>query len=657
MNTVPSGTGPLSPEFTGIDPSLMDRFISEMEHARGLIGEHMQAIRQVFATEGVPATSLDPIGEVERWIDEHLPDLRRRSKLAHNTAQLPDWSPGAANGLMSYEEKDVLPAAEARRLGAELAATYEKLDSGVLSPLSRDQSYQRIVDTLAAHVNDPEYTAAFFAALGRQGTLDLPATLRHNLAPPGEATLAPPRSDDGILRTVSQAFGTAVSAGSHVPGFSKIKDSLAHTALSGADQVNAGLLLSAGSFPAKWLAQVAVTQGLGKPRHVNAGLLHALGNNPGAARLALSTVTGQDQSKLIKLLKDFTAHTSGPSALAGEADAFGRMLAAASGAYDEKDGHHSKDAAAFAFTVMTTLGQLSIGQGTRIHLAEIAGAYATEITQGATPHDRTQLSFSTLGNVASRILGLKPMFQLSPADTYRFIRTFADSTEDQMPFKDGMGDLARRLINAEVPNIIKTQKSERLADIFGALGNAHGLQLAAAETLGKKKDDAAEQASKAFSWASGNGLGLLGLFVPETAGAVLWTALSTGWSTYDTVKASEQKEIDKIQSADNLETLGRRHAIAQSLLDAGFPPKISPKDFETTRPAGVPISDSSGRLRPFSDIVKHGNKGLDALESWLIENGQDNDKRALGGLAEDLAAQFDGHRTFNKARGLEYPHL
>ncbi|MEV7966845.1 DUF6571 family protein [Sphaerisporangium sp. NPDC088356] len=627
----------------------MDGFITEMEHARGVIGERTEAIRRVFAAEGVSAASLDPIAEVEHWIDERLPDLRRRTQIARNTAKLPDWSPGSANGLRSYEENEVLPAAEARRLGAELASKYKKMNSGLLSSLSRDQSYQEIVDTLAAHVNDPEYTAAFFAALGRQGTLDLPATLRHNLAPPGESTLAPPRPNDEALRTVSQALGTAVSAGSHVPGFSQIKDSLMSTTMSGPDRFNAGLLLSAGSFPAKWLAQVAVAQGLGTPGKVNAGLLSALGNNPNAARLALSAVTGQDQSKLISLLKDLTAHTSGTASIAGEADAFGRMLAAASGAYDEKDGKHSKDAAAFAFTVITTLGHLSIGQETRIHLAEIAGAYATEITEGADLGDANHVLPGAFGDVKSRIAGLNPKFRLSPEDTYRFIKTFSDTLDHQIPFQAGIDVLTNRLVGHGVPDMLKTKDPTRLDDVFAALGNVSGLQLAAQEKLGRAKDDAAEASSKVTSWLIGTGMGVAGLTPLLEPFPLTWTALSTAEAYGDTFKADKETEVDKIRTADDEQTLGRQHAIAQALMNAGFTPKISPHEYQATHPSTVPISDSDSdsdsRLRPFADILKSGNDGLNALDRWFIENGiGGQDDFTLGKISERLADRYIGQK-------------
>ena len=54
MQDLPPGTGPLSPDFAGIDPELMDRFVGELERARRVIGENVEAIRQTFAANGMP---------------------------------------------------------------------------------------------------------------------------------------------------------------------------------------------------------------------------------------------------------------------------------------------------------------------------------------------------------------------------------------------------------------------------------------------------------------------------------------------------------------------------------------------------------------------------------------------------------------------------
>ncbi|GII62537.1 hypothetical protein Skr01_26220 [Sphaerisporangium krabiense] len=655
MSMVPPGTGPLSPDFTGIDPNLMDSFITEMEHARSIIGEHTEAIRRIFTAKDIPAASLTPIAEIEAWIDQKLPDLRRRIKLAHATARLPSWSPDIPTGLVPYDETSDLPLAEARRLGIALAAEYKKIDPDALFQSDRTEICRKILEGLASHIHDPEFTAAFFTALGLDGTLRLPVILREHLQPGEEATLAPPRPRDETIRTVSQAFATAVSAGSHVPGFSRIIEALQNSNLSSRSSFGGSLLLSAGTFPPEWLARVVTARGLAIPNKIDSGYLYALANNPAAARFAMEAVTTGNATKLTTFLQQVSERTTGPYATDAEADAFGRLLAAASGAYDEEDGKHSKDAAALGFTIMTTMGDLKIGQAMRVHLSEIAGAYATEITEGANLSDEDRLLPSRFGDVTSQTPGLTPMFHLSPEDTYRFIKTFADSTENQMPFREGMGNLASRLIKTEVPVMMRSNDPTRLDNVFAALGNVTGLQLAATEKIGKAKDDAEEQASKAFSWVSGNMLGAVGLAVPGMAGAVFWTALSTEWSTIDTYKPEKEKEVEKIRSADDLATLGRQHAIAQSLMDAGFKPKVSPHDYQATCPPGVAISDDNGNLRPFADIAKSGDKGLVALDRWFLENGMNGvESQSLGGRSDHFATTHEGRKIRAKSRALQF---
>ncbi|MDH2424176.1 DUF6571 family protein [Sphaerisporangium sp. TRM90804] len=652
MTTVPPGTGPLSPDFTGIDPDLMDTLISEMSRARGVIGERTEAIRRLFAANGVPATSLAPIGEVERWIDEHLPDLRRRNDVARRTAALPTWSPAALGALTSYDETALLPATEAQRLGRQLAAEYKRLDPDAIWNSGLKERYQAIVEKLAAHANDPAFTTAFYAALGLEGTLQLPVMLRQNLGPPGEATLAAPRPDDEVIGAASHAFATAVSASSPAPGFSAIKDALTGPALSGPQRFGMSLLLSAGAFPTEWLSQAVLARGLAEPRKVNPGFLYALGNNPAAARLAISAVTSGDQAKLTHFIKELSSRTTHPYATDGEADAFGRMLAAISGAYDEKDGEHSKQAAMYAFTVMTVINDLEVAAATRVHLAEIAGAYATEIAEGADLGDENQLLPSAFGDVNSSIPGLKPAFRLSPEDTYRFIKTFADGEANQLPFTEGMGNLTRRLVAEGVPAMLKEEDTTRLDEVFAALGNVRGLQLAAEETIATAKDEATERTGKMFSWGSGNALGVVGLVVPP-AGALAWTTLGAVWSTADTLKPEKKKEADKVEEFDDLETLGRRHAIAQLLMDGGFSPNVPAHDYQSSSHPRNLIATQNGKLRPFPEIAQDSD-ALRSFESWLIENGLGKAKRSFASIADDFAANFDGHKSHARARSTHF---
>ncbi|MEV6980487.1 hypothetical protein AB0M95_04400 [Sphaerisporangium sp. NPDC051017] len=655
MSTVPPGTGPLSPDFTGIDPNLMDGLITELEKARSVIGEHTEAIRRVYASNALPATSLTPIAEIEHWIDQKLPDLRRRTHLARATANLPNWSPGTASALIPYEEKPALPPAEARRLGTDLASQYKKIDPDALFQSGRPEMCAKVLQTLAAHIHDPEYTASFFAALGVEAALRLPVVLRDHLQPGEEATLAPPRPGDEILHTISQAFATAVSAGTHVPRFSSIYEKLRNSGLSMRQQFGASLLLSGAKYPTEWLAQVALKNGFGSPRKVNLGFVYALANNPAAARLAITQATGGDTAKLKSLLKEFSERSTGIYATASDGDAFGRLLPAAAGVYDEQDGMHSKESALFAFTLMSTINELKIAPEVKPYLSQIAGSYATEMVEGADFSNSNHLLPSAFGEVKSHIFGLKPAFRLSPEDTYRFIKLFADNLDDQMPFQAGMEALTTRLIVSAVPDMMHSKNPERLDGIFSALGSVRGVQLAAREKLGQLKDDAAEERSKLVSLLLGTGMGVVAIKGPIADIPIWWTVISAGWSSVDTYKQEDEKEVDKIRTATELDTLGRQHTIAQALLAAGFKTKISPKDYQATCPPGVSITDAHGQLRPFTDILESGNKGLDALDRWLLLNGMGGpDTSSLGTASDRLASTFEGRMIRAKVRASQF---
>ena len=72
------GAGPLSPDFSGMDPTQMDGFISELERGRDVIDEQSERIGRLLAAAEVPAAGLHPIREVGGWVRDELPKLRRR---------------------------------------------------------------------------------------------------------------------------------------------------------------------------------------------------------------------------------------------------------------------------------------------------------------------------------------------------------------------------------------------------------------------------------------------------------------------------------------------------------------------------------------------------------------------------------------------------
>jgi hypothetical protein len=503
--------------------------------------------------------------------------------------------------------------------------------------------------------------------------LDLPRRLRKGLQ----------ENDETAIATVSRALGTAVSAGTDVEGFSAIRDALGSRAQNPEGQQAVGDLLSAGRFPTEWLAKVVVTQVFPPDDTLLASALtpylNALARDPEAARLAMSLATRDsplprdlltrlsvfnpltppgvrsidNRPDLADFLKDLSSRASkDPSS----ADAFGRLLASASGAYDESDGEHSDVAARFAFTVITGVDGLEIAPPARIHLSEIAGAYATEITEGANLGDSNQLLPSAFGKVKSLIPGLNPAFRLSPEGTYHFIAAFADTEANRRPFDDGMGDLTRRLIAENVPIMLENKDSTRLDNVFAALGNVYGFELAAAEKSANAIDEAAAEASKDTSFELGTTLGLAGIGVPAgLAGAMFWTLLSAGVAAADTYKPDLESEAKKLRNADDVETLGRQHTIAQAMMDSGFAPKISPQEYDAGHPPGIAIADGNGRLRPFSEIVKSGEIGLRSLDRWFINNGMGSgDKHSLGEGASEFAAVFDGRKARARSRALTF---
>jgi hypothetical protein len=128
-------------------------------------------------------------------------------------------------------------------------------------------------------------------------------------------------------------------------------------------------------------------------------------------------------------------------------------------------------------------------------------------------------------------------------------------------------------------------------------------------------------------------------------------AISAG-TTFNNAPPSQ---VDQLRAADAQQTLGRQHAIATSLLNAGFPAKVTPGAFEAAHCSEVPIADESGALRPFAEIAKSGEPGLRALDAWLIANGMGgDDDLSVGKTSARLADRFNGQKVAAalRARGL-----
>ncbi|MBG0814243.1 hypothetical protein [Planomonospora sp. ID82291] len=655
--SVPPGTGPLAPEFSGIDPALMNGFITELERAGQVIAEQAESIRRELAAVDLPAAGLAPIREIGGWTEQQVPKLRRR--VATITAPGPELLGMIGTGLRPYREASLLSPAEARRRGTDLGERFAAIDPDEFrftGPYASEE-IAAVFAALKGHQHDAGFTAAFFAALGPAGIRRVDAALRR----------LPDDERPDALRTAGTAFATAVGGGAKVPGFAAVMKAVEKTmtgSAGDAEDVEAvAALLSHGDHPDVWLAGLAapaLRSGSRIGGSALAGLLDALGNNPAAARLAIGSAARfgadpappdiarpfgrlpgspekwDDRPELAAFLKDLNERTMGIPETAG---AFGRLLAAASGAYDEQDGKHGQEAAFFAYTVMTTADGWRLNDATRIHLAEIGGSYATEITLGANLNDADVAKDSAPQTTPGLFEwtpppGLRGAFRLSPEDTFRFMTTFAGDAGARLRFGEGMEKFLHRVLPYAANAAKSSGAPVPLDNLFTALGNVRGTELAAAVRVLKPGDDGSETAEDAESFLAGGVMGVVGLLSPFSAIPKTWTALSTGVSGYYTYGRGPEEQVKKLLESDEAKTLGRRHETVQILIRQGFVPEVPP--------AGA-IADPKGGLRPFEEILKQGTAGVRALDQWLVDNGlgKGNDI-SLGELAAKQADVFNG---------------
>ncbi|SDG40724.1 hypothetical protein SAMN05421505_10430 [Sinosporangium album] len=687
---VPPGSGPRIPsEFSGMDPALMKRFIEELERAARVVAEETEGIRRELSAAGLPADRLAAAREVSGWLEDEIPKLRQRLQTITSPVAL------LHGGLTPFEETILLPPGEAQRQGAELAKRFTAIDLKTfhLDP-NAGQKMRDVIEELGRHRHDADFTAAFFAAVGPDGLKPLADQINRF------------RGEDTMVPILGTALAGAISGGGSVPGFSAIRKRIEQA--KGAELVSIAPLLTSGTYPAEWLARVAVPM-LDLDKGPAAGetlrsILTALGNNPAAARLALGAVTGLSPRKLpghadkpalalgtfnvktpfgnlpgspqkwrhlpdlanyLKQLNAWVKENEGvpgkPLGTPGVANAFGQMLAAAAGAYDERQGEHSKNAAFFAFTVMTTFDELKPADGTRTHLSEIAGSYAPELTLGADMGDSDLTQPSAFVGSPERadlvkVPGLVGSFRISPEETFLFMKTFAGREEWRLPFEAGMGQLAERLL-PETARLAKAQGDARvMSSLFIALGNVRGFELAAIQHELNPDIDADEAIFKAESIGIGAAMGLAGLLLPASlASAATWTVLSTGVSAVDAYGRAEHDDaIKEVRKLEDIQVLGRQHWTADRLMALGFMPRVGPG--QASNDAEALIADKDGRLLPFNEIVKkHGRAGLKALDQWHVDNGLGtNDALALGRLSRDMADAFEARRDPGMRRALGY---
>ncbi|MEU4832275.1 hypothetical protein [Streptosporangium sp. NPDC023615] len=662
-----------------MDPTLMDGFISELERGRDVIDEQSERIGRLLAAADVPAAGLHPIREVGGWVRDELPKLRRRLETINEDLPMLGASPLSLKqgsmwagdsrqdvspwGVLPYDEKTgKSPVGGSVKKGTDLAAEFKRLHE--LSPGRSNAAYDRILSKLAEGQKDAYLTAGFFRAIGPEGMLGMISRLgRYDK-----------KMADQHRKVMGDALATAVGAQPAVLG----SEWQAGTFKKASDHELASLLRY-GMFPAAWLTEIARSR-VGKPVGGGDGtrprrwetelvpLLPALANNPDAARSLFNAMSREDLRDVfteLNRLGTFKTYVSplgvelpkpswlGPKSMDFEIGTeFGRMLAAGGGSYEK--GPHSPEAAKFAFNAMTIMGNLKdpggnadspmeVAPKARVFMSTLAGAYAAEITEGANIGDANMTEESALKPFTSAF-GMTSAFTLSPEDIYRFLKTFADSSANLAPFDRAMGALSQKLIADASAKTRQTGDVDHLDRVFTALGNVRGFELAAVEKVQGDLDMIQKQEKDTLNFFRDTAAGVAGLYLAPTRGlSYFWFAVSTSLSGHSAFIDEDVTRIDGVNKSERATALGRQHTYAHILMANGFEPKVTPAEFQATCPPGVAIADGKGNLRPFAELIKQGNEGLEAFERWTTLNGMGGgEKLSLGKLSNDTANWFEG---------------
>ncbi|MBB6549991.1 hypothetical protein [Nonomuraea rubra] len=627
---------------SGIDPARMDGFAAAMERAGADVAEQTQAIRAELTRLGVGTLTLTPFVEIERWVRGQVPKLRARNAAIRR--RVPGWTPG----IVTYDEA-AMPYAtpeESRREGAAMAVLYRQhlqaAQHGMSSPLPNDavRRFSELLARVLAHRDDPDFAAAFFGRLGTTATIALPKDLLDLFGPAATGLPAGLRAKQ-LLGHFSRLFAAATTASPPDSRFPRVMSDLERGG-EGIDSESLSWLVSEGTFPTQWLTAVARRHLTDSGRvDVTGRFLSALSHDPTAARAVVTDLDG------------LSAWVAGdPEA----SDAFGRVLAAASGVYDEEDGGHGEGAAEFAFQVITRGPGLVGNDAVRKYFAEIAGAYATEFAASAAFLDPDSQLPSRFGGFDDKLVGTTPRFRLSLTDSYRFMKTFTDTNAHMEPFNKGMAALTQRLFEAGVradrhllafPPLHGRQQQTSVEQVFARLGTVAGIQFAAMKAVRGAADLRDKEGVERFGQVLDKGMDAGMLFLPAAGGlpaAAGWMFLS--WGLKDGVAAAMEPDsrMPDVNKQEFEQARAALYEIAAGLIAQGYTSEDPPVEFQP--PSDPLIADEAGRLRPYSEINENP-QAMKAFLTWLRENGSVDDqadRRALGMVTATASTRFSGDR-------------
>ncbi|GAA4216608.1 DUF6571 family protein [Microbispora amethystogenes] len=644
--TSPSG------DFCGIDPAAMNAMAADLRRAADRLTTFSSDFEGLFRANGVSTTPLTQVTAIADWGRGQVPKLSERAELIK-----------ALNGTGDDTFARLPDALDSFATGRGLGLTYGTgifENSDFTSETKGELAHEHIKE-IAALAKDPAAAAAFFATLPAKVRDALPDLLMNTGSPTAKEDLA----------AFSAALGAALRAPGRIPAVERLKAELVSKPADRGVAWNRLTLLVGAKAPTD--VRVAAARALAlddfmkNPRQDwlggSASLSRTYGYSPDTIPLALEVLVGEGKAartafaqlggdgvklspvEMMKRFLDYSKTVGSGNEIAG---AFGRALATASGAYDEKDGAHSTEAARFAFDVIREMPKLGVPYPMRTSMAEIAGSYATEFTEGANLGDANRTQPSAFGPVKTIVPGLNPVFRLSPKDTYEFVKTFADSAAHIKPFEEGMGNLTDRLVNTAA-KMDHGKSTDHLERAMRALGYVAGLQFATEREVQGKLDAEDQARVKAEMFAYGLGLGVTGFAISGVAGQILWLGVSTFTPLgVEPAITPEKSRLSELDVRDRAAWMARETWLANILLSNGFKAKVPPND---PRFSKAPIAGADGKLLPFSEIAKN-KEAVRNFDNWLIANGSGGlDDRILGEVQTSLEERFAGARKVAETRG------
>lgn len=632
--------GSTNPNFSAIDPVLLPRTVvaaeqeaSQLEEAANRLSQHCQSLC-------VSTTALSQALEIANWAREQLPMLRRRANLAAAMGGAGITAPGSS--VVLYEP---LPweTDEAKAAGRALAARLLDIHSVEAEGAA---ALHQLATELAANRDDPDFLMAFYAAIPPEIVQILP----HRILGSRAETAA------GDLEEFSRAFGTAASAPNKSSEFAALVELWTQPPPSPAEAWGRGAMLAFGRFPAAWLAKVAKANALdsfaddmeqefrggsaygGLPDDTVALYLHVLGHNPEAARIALHDLGQQTHLDLPASMGAILTYSDRVGTGGETAQALGEALAAATGASSETTGLHSPEAAAVAFTVLTTLAKANkVPLEMKGSIAEIAASYAPEFAiAGAMSQNAIFQSSLGMPVNAHAIPGINPAFYLSGRDMYGVLKTFADDPSYTDAFDEATGvaftkAMAAAVVVDQTTNRGRVDAVERTAYAFGIVA---GAEFQAAQVVRGNLDADDARFRSAVVTIATLGLGKLAPTTATMPAKAAWQVFKFAFkSGLKQFKNDSPDRVGTLEAAEKQRVMAGRYVMVSKLLAGGWPAGAMPGSLRT----------ASGELRPLTEISADDVLTRDWY-TWLESHADDS--TTIGGASAGAAGQFTGGERF-----------